>query len=61
MTTKIIEVAVEKIKDNPNNPRKIQNDKIEKLKKSIQEFPEMLQFRTLVCVTDEDGKFFPLG
>lgn len=54
-------VAVSKIKPNPKNPRVIKDDKFEKLKKSIQEFPEMLEKRPLVCFTDVDGKFVVLG
>lgn len=49
------------IKPNPNNPRIIKNDKFQKLVKSIQEFPEMMAKRPIVCVTDVDGKLYPLG
>ena len=52
---------IRKIKPNPNNPRLIKDDKFKKLVKSLQEFPEMLEKRPLVCVTDVDGKVFPLG
>jgi site-specific DNA-methyltransferase (adenine-specific) len=31
------------------------------LKKSISEFPEMMEKRPIVCVTDADGKLYPLG
>src|SRR5690606_28212653 len=31
------------------------------LVKSIKEFPEMMEKRPIVCVTDVDGKLFPLG
>lgn len=54
-------VAIEKIKPNPNNPRIIKDDKFKKLVKSIAEFPEMMFKRPLVCVTDTDGKIYPLG
>ena len=54
-------VAISKIKPNPKNPRVIKDDKFEKLKKSIQEFPQMLEKRPLVCFTDVDGKFVVLG
>ena len=49
------------IKPNPNNPRIIKDDKFQKLVKSIQEFPEMMAKRPIVCVTDIDGKLYPLG
>lgn len=40
------------LKSNPNNPRVIKNDKFAKLVKSIQEFPEMLDARPIVCTPD---------
>ena len=40
------------IKPNPNNPRVLRDDKFKKLKKSIQEFPEMLELREIIV--DED-------
>lgn len=49
------------IKCNPKNPRIIKNDKFAKLVKSIKEFPEMLEKRPMICVTDTDGKIYPLG
>lgn len=50
------------IKPNPKNPRTIKDDKFQQLVKSIKEFPEMMEKRPLVCVTDHaDGKIFPLG
>jgi DNA modification methylase len=49
------------IKNNPNNPRIIKDDKFKKLVQSIKEFPEMMSKRPLVCVTDVDGKIYPLG
>lgn len=52
---------VKNIKPNPNNPRVIKDDKFKKLVKSIEEFPEMMEKRPIVCVTDVDGKIFPLG
>ena len=45
-------LPVSSIKENPNNPRSIKKDKLEKLKKSIQDFPRMLYLRPLVV--DED-------
>lgn len=49
------------LKLNPKNPRIIKDDKFLKLVKSIQEFPEMMEKRPIVCVTDTDGKMYPLG
>ena len=54
-------VNINKIKPNPKNPRIIKDDKFRKLVKSIEEFPQMLEKRPLVCVTDVDGKIYPLG
>jgi DNA modification methylase len=54
-------VPINKIKPNPKNPRTIKDDRFEKLKKSIQDFPDMLNKRPLVCFTDTDGKFVVLG
>jgi ParB-like chromosome segregation protein Spo0J len=54
-------MKISKLKNNPNNPRFIKDDKFEKLKKSISEFPEMMEKRHIVCVTDDDGKLYPLG
>lgn len=54
-------MKISKLKNNPNNPRFIKDDKFEKLKKSISEFPEMMEKRPIVCVTDADGKIYPLG
>lgn len=50
-------MKIEKIKENKNNPRTISKDKFEKLKKSIQEFPQMLTIRPLVI----DETFTVLG
>jgi len=36
------------IKPNPNNPRVLRDDKFQKLKQSIQEFPKMLSLRPMV-------------
>ena len=52
---------IKNIKPNPNNPRLIKDDKFKKLVKSIEEFPEMMEKRPIVCVTDVDGKIYPLG
>src|SRR5574344_1855089 len=49
------------LKLNPNNPRIIKDDKFKKLVTSLSEFPEMMEKRPMVCVTDADGKLYPLG
>jgi DNA modification methylase len=54
-------VDINLIKPNPKNPRTIKDDKFEKLKQSIQEFPDMLNKRPLICFTDKDGKYVILG
>jgi hypothetical protein len=41
-----------KIKINPNNPRVIKDDKFEKLKKSIKDFPKMMELRPMVINSD---------
>lgn len=45
-------LKVSEIKNNPNNPRLIKDDKFKKLVKSIQEFPEMLDTREVVVNKD---------
>jgi ParB-like nuclease domain len=59
LTIKTVKIGL--IKTNPKNPRICKDDKFKKLVKSIQEFPEMLSKRPLVCFTDTDGKFVVLG
>ena len=54
-------MKLNQIKSNPNNPRIIKDDKFKKLVQSISDFPEMMDKRPIVCVTDVDGKIFPLG
>ena len=54
-------MKISDLKANPKNPRIIKDDKFKKLIKSLQEFPEMMEKRPMVCVTDVDGKLFPLG
>lgn len=54
-------MKVSNLKINPSNPRIIKDDKFKKLVKSIKDFPEMLEKRPIVCVTDVDGKIYPLG
>ena len=52
---------IKNIKPNPKNPRLIKDDKFNKLVESIRTFPEMMEKRPIVCVTDADGKLYPLG
>lgn len=54
-------VDIKNIKPNPQNPRIIKDGKFEKLVKSLQDFPEMLEKRPLVVFTDTDGKYVVLG
>jgi hypothetical protein len=41
-------INIQKVKNNPNNPRVIKDFKFKKLVKSIKEFPEMLKLRPIV-------------
>jgi len=50
---KIEKINSDEIKNNPNNPRFIKDDKYKKLVKSIRDFPEMLEIRPIVI--DEEG------
>jgi ParB-like chromosome segregation protein Spo0J len=54
-------VKLANIKPNPQNPRLIKDERFKKLVQSIKDFPEMMAKRPMVCVTDVDGKLFPLG
>ena len=45
MEEKQRQMKISKLKNNPNNPLFIKDDKFEKLKKSISEFPEMMEKR----------------
>ena len=54
-------MKISNLKANPKNPRIIKSDKFKKLVKSLQDFPEMMEKRPMVCVTDVDGKLYPLG
>lgn len=47
-----MKVKLKQLKENPNNPRYIRSDKLEKLKKSITDFPEMLNLRPIVVDDD---------
>ena len=41
-------IKVSSLKKNPKNPRQIRDEKFEKLKASIQEFPQMMELRPMV-------------
>jgi hypothetical protein len=49
---KIEKWKITDVKENPNNPRVIKDDKFKKLLKSIQDFPEMLELRPIVVNSD---------
>jgi ParB-like chromosome segregation protein Spo0J len=49
-TTKTIKLS--DLKPNTNNPRFIRDEKFQKLVKSIQEFPQMLELRPIVVDAD---------
>lgn len=49
---KVKKVKLSEIKNNPNNPRILKDDKFAKLVKSIQEFPKMLEIRPIVVNSD---------
>jgi ParB-like chromosome segregation protein Spo0J len=54
-------MKLSQIKSNPNNPRIIKDEKFKKLVQSIKDFPEMIDKRPMVCVTDADDRIYPLG
>jgi len=54
-------VPIGTLKGNPTNPRVLRDDKFAKLKQSIHDFPDMLNKRPIVAVTDTDGKLMVLG
>src|ERR1035437_8765381 len=41
-------LSIDKIKNNPNNPRLIRDDKFKKLVQSLKDFPEMAEVREVV-------------
>jgi DNA modification methylase len=45
-------IETSKLKTNPNNPRAIREDQLDKLVKSLREFPEMLEARPIVTNPD---------
>jgi len=54
-------IKINKLKSNPTNPRVLRDEKFNKLKQSLTGFPDMLNKRPIVAVTDTDGKFMVLG
>ena len=60
-TTHPIMVPLSKLKGNPDNPRILRDEKFAKLKKSISDFPDMLNYRAIVAVSQEDGTYMVLG
>ena len=56
-----VNVPISKLKANPKNPRVIRGDKFDKLKASLQAFPDMLNKRPLIVFRDKDGKYIVLG
>lgn len=50
-------IEIKKLKNNPNNPRLINESKFNRLKKSLSEFPKMLELRPIVV----DENFIVLG
>lgn len=60
-TTHPIMVPLSKLKGNPDNPRILRDEKFLKLKKSITDFPDMLNYRAIVAVSQEDGTYMVLG
>lgn len=46
-------MKLSQIRKNPNNPRIIRDEKFEKLKRSIQDFPQMMELRPIIV--DEAG------
>ena len=49
---KTVEVNIIDIRENPNNPRLIKDDKFKKLVQSIKDFPQMLAIRPIVVNAD---------
>lgn len=47
-----VKVKLSEVKNNPNNPRIIKDDKFQKLVASIKEFPQMLDLRPIVVNDD---------
>lgn len=56
-----VSIPIGRLRANPKNPRVLRDEKFAKLKKSLTDFPDMLNKRPLVGVTDTDGKLMVLG
>jgi ParB-like chromosome segregation protein Spo0J len=56
-----MKVPTGKLKPNLSNPRILRDEKFLKLKASIESFPDMLNKRPIVAVTDTDGKYMVIG
>lgn len=54
-------LKISEVKYNPTNPRVIKDDKFDKLVKSINDFPDMLNKRPLIVFKDVDNKYTVLG
>ena len=54
-------MKISQLKSNPKQSHALKDDKFKKLVTSLREFPEMMEKRPMVCVTDADGKLYPLG
>jgi hypothetical protein len=48
VTVEIKTVKLSQIKLNPDNPRRISNTDMDRLVKSLQDFPEMMKLREIV-------------
>lgn len=51
-STQPTRIATNKLRTNPNNPRTIRTDQLNRLVKSLREFPEMLEARPIVVDPD---------
>lgn len=60
-TTQILYVSIGSIGPNPDNPRTLRDERFAALKKSIEDFPEMLEKRPLVVITEKEGSYIVLG
>lgn len=54
-------IPIGRLRANPTNPRVLRDDKFAKLKQSLQDFPDMLNKRPIVAVTDLQGNYMVLG
>jgi DNA modification methylase len=61
VTTQIIYVPIGSVGPNPDNPRTLRDERFAALKKSIEDFPEMLEKRPLVVITGKEGGYIVLG